>query len=405
MIHVLLLAEAVTWSQVVRLVALGRSLDRARFRVSFASARVDESLLADAPFERHEIRSLTPAEVDARIRRGGRIYDRATLARYVDDERRLFDRLRPDVVVSDLRWSTTISAPVAGVPLATLIDAYWFRGVARYPIPDHPVVRWLGVDRVGKGFAIGLPYVLKYFAGPVNALRVAHGLSPFDDLRDVLGFGDRLLFPDDPALVRADRDGVYLGAVPWSPRVALPAEWDALGRARPLVYVTLGSSGAIEIVPNVLAALATLDVDVLLSTARRFDPSNVPANVRVAEIVPGDLAAAKSTLVVCSGGASTAWQAIAAGRPVVGIPSNLDACLAMACVDEAGAGVTLRPSAKVPEIRASIARALHDSEMHAKAAELAASAAKIDPFARFEAAITSLVAASRAPSPEDRCAP
>jgi UDP:flavonoid glycosyltransferase YjiC (YdhE family) len=402
--HVLFLAEAVTWSQVVRLVTLANGLDRRRYRVTFASATFDPRLFAGTDFARESIFSLSPAEIDARVRRGGRIYDRATLTRYVDEELRLFDRLQPDVVVSDLRWSTTISAPVASVPLATLIDAYWFRAPERFPIPDHPVVRWLGVERVSKGFAIGLPHVLRYFAKPVNQLRRAHGLPELGDLRDVLGFGDRLLFPDDPSLVPSDRDGVFLGPVPWAPREPLPAWWSELGEERPVVYVTMGSSGALDVVPKVLTALEALDVDVVLSTASRFQPETVPDNVRVVDAIAGDAAARKASVVVCSGGASTGWQALAEGRPVVGIPSNLDACLAMSCVEEAGAGVMLRPAASADEVRTAIVRALRDPQMRAHAETLGQSSARLRPHARFDEALLSLMTLRRTFPPEAPCA-
>ena len=386
--RVLFLAEAVTWSQVVRLLVLARGLDPARWDVHFAAAPAADALIGRAPGRRWPLRSLPPAVVEARLARGGRLYDGATLDRYVDEELRLFAAVRPDVVVSDLRWSTTVSAPVAGVRLATLVDGYWFRPLAGYPIPDHPVVRLLGEVVVAHGFARGLRWMLRWFARPVNALRRRHGLPLLDDLRDVLGFGDALLFPDDPALVAADRPGTFLGPVRWAPDAPLPSWWDQL--RRPVVYVTMGSSGPVGVVPAVLEALRGLDVDVVVSTAGRFA---APAGVRAVEALPGDVAARRARVVVCSGGASTGWQALAEGTPVVGLPANLDACLAMACIAEAGAGIALRPTATPAAIRAAVVRAMEDDVLRARARALGTSAARLDPHARFAAAL-----AGRAPA-------
>jgi UDP:flavonoid glycosyltransferase YjiC (YdhE family) len=393
MTKVLFLAEAVTWSQVTRLLLLARVLDanRSRFQVHFAASHFAPHLFGDVTFERSHIHSLSPKQVDSRLARGGRIYDRATLARYVDEERHLFDRVQPDVVVSDLRWSTCISAPLARIPLATLVDAYWFRPLAEFPIPDHPLVRLLGRERIKKGFDKGLAFMLRYFATPVNALREQYGLEPLGDLQDVLGFGNTLLFPDDPSLVPSNRSGTYLGPVIWSPS-ALPDDDRFSQRGdRPFVYVTLGSSGSIAVVEKILEALDPLEVDVLLSTAGRFELTRPWPRVCVVDLARGDLAARRASLVICNGGASTGWQALAEGTPVVGIPCNLDAALAMSCISAAGAGIEVQSSDSVQTLRSAVSRALTSTTIRMRAQEIAASFRRYDYGRRFVAAIDNLV--------------
>jgi UDP:flavonoid glycosyltransferase YjiC (YdhE family) len=393
MTKVLFLSEAVTWSQVTRLMVLARGLEanQSRFQAHFAASHFDPQLFDGTKFERSHVHSLSAAEVDARLARGGRIYDAATLARYVDDERRLFDRVKPDIIVSDLRWSTCISAPLAKIPLATLIDAYWFRPLSEYPIPDHPLVRLLGVEHVKKGFGVGLAFMLRHFAKPVNDLRKKHGLAPLGDLRDVLAFGNTLLFPDDPALAPSDRPGFYLGPVIWSPQIPFDEIMESKrGAGRPLVYVTLGSSGSIGVVEKILEALDPLHVDVLLSTAGRFELRRRWPRVHVVGLAPGDLAARKASVVICNGGASTAYQALAEGTPIVGIPSNLDAALSMSCIAASGAGVGLRSSDDVQHMRSAVQRVLMSPEIHRRAQEIAASFRRYDPQRRFVMALEKL---------------
>jgi hypothetical protein len=49
------------------------------------------------------------------------------------------------------------------------------------------------------------------------------------------------------------------------------------------------------LVPPVLEALGGMDVGIVLSTVARVTPKNIPRNVRVVEMIPGDLAARSST--------------------------------------------------------------------------------------------------------------
>jgi UDP:flavonoid glycosyltransferase YjiC (YdhE family) len=159
-----------------------------------------------------------------------------------------------------------------------------------------------------------------------------------------------------------------------------------------MIYATLGSSGDIRAVPPVLEALGGMDVDVVLSTAARFTPKNPPHNVRVVEMIPGDLAARKAAVVVCNGGASTGYQALAAGTPIVGIPSNIDQLLAATAMCDAGAGLFVRAATVTPpKIRTAVERVMHEASFTETAQRVAASFASFDPHARFRAVIDEVI--------------
>jgi UDP:flavonoid glycosyltransferase YjiC (YdhE family) len=398
---ILFIAEAVTWSQVVRLVVLARGLDPNEYEVHFASARFDKHLFQGANFTRWPLSLLPADKIEALVASGAikRVYTKAVLAKYVADELRLYETIRPDVVISDGRfWSTAVSAPAFGVPCAALIDAYWSRRTTReqFPAPDHPIFRLLGERMTEKIFPIVLPMLCRHFAAPTNELRRKYGLPEVGDLFDVLDWGDRVLFPDDPLLVPLTHRASYetfLGPVLWSPQVPLPDYWDELGRDRPMIYATLGSSGTVKAVPSVLEALGEMDVDVIFSTAGRFTPKNPPYNVHVVDMIPGDLAARKASVVVCNGGASTGYQALSEGTPIVGIPSNVDQLLAAIAMHDAGAGVLLRAATVTPaKVRAAVERVMREEHFTQAAQRVAASFASFDPHARFRAVIDEVTA-------------
>jgi UDP:flavonoid glycosyltransferase YjiC (YdhE family) len=393
---ILFLAEVVAWSSVVRLLILARGLDPRRYDVHFASAQFDERLFHGTSFTRWPVVSISLEKFYAAVASGKRMYDEATLQKYVADELRLYEAIRPDLVVSDLRWSTPVSAPAFGVPCTTLVNAYWAYWSHRttrgeFPVPDHPVFRLLPSKLVKYVAPIVLSIGLRYFAAPVNKLRKKHGLPELGDIIDVMTWGDRVLFPDDPLITPLTYQApheTFLGPVLWSPQIPLPYYWDELGHDRPMVYFTLGSSGAAHAVPPVLEALDGMEVDVLLSTAGRVRPKRVPDNVHVVDMIPGDLAARKAAVVVCNGGASTGYQALSEGTPIVGIPSNPDQFLAATAMRDAGAGLLLRASTVTPaKVRAAVERVMREESFTQAAQRVAESFARFDPHARFRAVV------------------
>ncbi|MDQ2694270.1 MAG: glycosyl transferase family 1, partial [Pseudomonadota bacterium] len=185
----------------------------------------------------------------------------------------------------------------------------------------------------------------------------------------------QVLYADIPGLVPTaplPPNHHWLGPILWSPAVALPCWWEGLAADRPLIYVTLGSSGEGDrLLPIVFRALAELPVTVIAATAGRPLPAAVADNVRVADYLPGTEAAARSTLVICNGGSPTTQQALAAGVPVVGIAGNMDQHLNMLCLEDAGAGIRLRAGRLTADgLRAAVQRLLDDPAWRASAARL-----------------------------------
>lgn len=386
--RLLFVSESVTLAQVVRLATLARALDRDRFEVHFAAAHFDEMIFVGTAFTRHRIHSLAPDTVATRVASGCRIYGRRTLGRYVDEERSLLRAVDPDLVVGDLRLSLSVSAALEQIPYASLINAYWSPRALRehFPLPDHPIVKLLGVRLAARCFPKALPAVFRHFAQPVNALRAQHGLPPLGSLPEVLTHGDHTLFPDVPALIPT-RDlpahQKYIGPVLWSPPVPLPSWWDALDPRRPTIYVTLGSSGRVERLPLVVDVAAELGYQVLVATAGRSKLGAVPRHVYVADYLPGHLASRRAVMVVSNGGSTTGYQALAEGRPVLGIAANLDQYLAMTAIESAGAGLLVRAGALT---RGTLTKAL--SRVISEPAYTHAAGQLRDEFAQWNAPAT-----------------
>jgi UDP:flavonoid glycosyltransferase YjiC (YdhE family) len=389
--RILFVSENVTLAQVVRLVTLARALENT-YELHFASSEFPELVFGGTGFIRHPIETLPARQAEQALRAGRRLYDQASLLRYIAAETELLRRVRPDLVVGDFRWSVPTSAELCGVPSAVLINAYWspFARRERFPVPDHPIVQFLGETLTEQYFPQAIPRVFRHFAEPLNAARKQHGLPPVGSLLEVLTHGDFTLYPDDPGLTpvhQAPASHHFIGPVQWQPDVSddgLPL--GAAAGEPPLVYVTLGSSGSAELLPMIVGVLADLPVTAVVATAGRARLRELPPQVVAREFVRGAEMARRARLVISNGGSTTGYQALSQGTPVLGLPSNFDQYLATEAIVHAGAGRSIKARRASPEVlRSAILSMLEVGELHAAAARVAARFAELDSASAFRA--------------------
>lgn len=377
--RILFLSEAVTLAHVGRPLTLARGLDPARHEVHFAVAPWGRRWLQGEPWVLHDLaRTRRPEDFGRALARGQPLFTLRELEAAFDEDRALIEAIRPDLVVGDFRLSLGASARVACVPYANLCNAYWspWADPVMHPLPELPHVRVLG-PRLGKWlFDLVRPLAFRLHARPHNTFRRRHGVAPAGGLRDCYTEADHVLYADPEALVPtrgAPAHHAHLGALNWSPTVPLPGWWAGLPTDAPLAYVTLGSSGHARALPEVLAALRAARVSALVATAGRASVTHDPGRgLWVADYLPGDAACARADVVICNGGASTAYQALAAGKPVLGIASNMDQYLAMHFIQASGAGVLVRAGrASAANISAALRRLLDAPRPRDRASVLA----------------------------------
>lgn len=354
------MAEAVTLAHVARPAALATGLDPRRFEVHFAAAPRFDTLLGPLPHTRHDLDTIPTARFLDALDRGTPVYSAEDLRSYVREDRRLLADVRPDVVVGDFRLSLSASARLAAVPYATITNVYWSSAARqRFPLPELPLTRALGVLAAGLVFPLARPVAFALHTRPLNRVRREHGLPSLGpDLRRTYTDADRVLFADAPELAPPHLSlpgHEFLGPVRWEPAGPPPTLPDG-----PLVYVTLGSSGQGRLLTAVVRAFADLPVTVLAATAGADVPNPLPRNVITADYVPGTIMARRAALVVCNGGSPTVQQALSAGAPVLGLAGNMDQHLSMRSVTTAGVGLLVRSEHATPTAIAHAARRLLD---------------------------------------------
>jgi UDP:flavonoid glycosyltransferase YjiC (YdhE family) len=390
--RILMFAEGVTLAHVARPLALAPALIERGHEVHLACPAAYQGLAAVPGLRVHALDSISAKAFMAALAAGRPVYDVPTLDRYVDTDLRLIGEIGPDVIVGDFRLSLSVSARRArrpggrvGVPYLTITNAYW-SPYTRVPfeLPVLPFTRWVPLPLAAAGFRLVGGSIMARHCRPLNAVRRRHGLPPLGgDLRRVYCDADEVVYADLPSMFPSaplPPHHRFVGPIYWAPGGRLPDWWGALPADRPVVYATLGSSGHASVLDQVLQALAGTDCHVIASTAGAAAPADgFGDNVHLAPFLPGDLAAARANLVICNGGSMTCQQAMKAGRPVLGIASNMDQFMNMSGVERIGAGRRLRADRLDADTIRHACRTLREEPaFRGCAAEAAAELARFD---------------------------
>lgn len=347
--RILFFGEPATLAHVMRPVVLASALPSELYDVVVATGPDYRGFVEREGLAVRELWSIGTRAYLAAVDAGRVVFPFRTLDAYVREDMRHIEAFAPDLVVGDFRLSLAVSARLAKVPYVAISNAYWSRcAQARYEIPAHPTTRLIGPAVPNALFRFLRPAILAYHSLPMHKLRKRYGMRSLGfDLGTVFTEADITLYADVPAIVPGADCGNsaryrYIGPVLWSPGGVLPAAFEDRGSDAPWVYVSMGSSGNPQLVPTVLAALEGVDCRVAVATAGAVPDSAIPSGVIAADYLPGDRVAARASLVICNGGSPSAYQALAQGTPVLGMPANLDQMLAMHFVAQSGAGTTLR---------------------------------------------------------------
>ena len=401
--RILFIAEAATLAHVARPLVLSAALDPGEFDIGFACDPRCQWLLRDFPGRYFPLPSMGSDHFLAALARGTPLYNEAILQRYVRDDLKLLDEVRPDAVIGDFRLSLSVSARLAGIPYLAISNCYWspYWRPPRYTVPNLPLLTGiLPLPLADVLFQMARPVAFALHCRPLNRVRRSHGLSSLgSDLRRVYTDADHVLYADVPELypgATLPAHHHFIGPLVWSPPVPAPDWWGTIPSDRPIVYLTLGSSGQARLLPEILRSLAALDITVIAATAGGKRPDAIPANAFVAQYLPGEEAARRARLVICNGGSPTSHQALAAGVLVIGIASNLDQFLNMGTIVRAGAGEIMRADRfSGAALARFVTKLLEETEYTTAARKIAGVIAGYDGGSRFAAIVRSVLQKAR----------
>ena len=372
--------------------AVRAAVEREGFKF-FPFQKVDEervSLLAASEFP------YSPSRWHA-VRNAGRLQARFrewlldTIPQAVDDIDAVSAEWRPDVLICDLAfWSPIlvfhearrIPVAVMSVLAACILpgpDApFWGRG-ARRPRNARMRLKSRLQNRALRWLSVG-------FRANVSRMRKRYGLPALRcSVTEFAGKMPLYLVPSSPEYDYQRRDLPpsvhYVGPCLWDkPSNSSPPEWlDRLPNGRPLIYVTEATLGTTEpfLLKAALIALKDLPVEVVMTTGKQRNPDElgfgaIPRNVRLEAYVPQSDLLPKTAVMVTLGGSGGVLAALAAGVPLVIVPTEWDRPENAQRVVEAGAGLRLAPNRCTPErLRAAVERVLNEPAFRENAQRLA----------------------------------
>lgn len=252
----------------------------------------------------------------------------APLDAIVQDIVRVVREEQPDLIVGDGSVGVTTAGHILGVPAAGVLNAYnarFFRDGSLY----RQVIAW------------GNRLVWSRIRDRVYRRHGVRQECAIEILRNT-----PLLSPDLPEFHAAGPDYPHwhaIGPVLSEPPFGLPDWFDELSDGTPNVYITMGSTGMLDgLLRRTYDTLGRAPYRFVVTTGGQVSPETIamaPANFRFADYAPGSRIMAHCRAVVYQGGNGTMYQALAAGLPMLALPSHLEQRVCSAIAVREGFGM------------------------------------------------------------------
>lgn len=252
-----------------------------------------------------------------------------TIYQQVQEDLLIIKNIQPDVIVGDFRLSLSISTEIAKIPYVNINNICWSPHAKQKSIvPDVELRHKWGLQLSHLFFKFGKTNIFKKLAKPFNTVVKKFGIDiKFDSILDVYCDGDRVFFADIEELVPTTQlpsHHIIGGPINFSFPNTNTVQYTDFPVDRPIVCISLGSSGPSKLLEGIVESLSSLPINIIVSTAgKAFKELNLK-NVKVEKYVSITEIARIADLVICSGGSATAYPCLTEGVPLLAIPSNLD---------------------------------------------------------------------------------
>ena len=233
------------------------------------------------------------------------------LQEIIEDQVRALECERPHLIIGDASVSASTAAYIAGIPAAGIMNGYASHFLTSSCL-YHPALQVY--DRIHLA-PIRRRAFHTFGKQPINALRLLRSIP----------------------LVSPDLEGLYenpsyfphyhtVGPIFAEHPSPLPKWYGELDDGKTNVYITMGSTGFLDaFLRRTYDALSKLPYRFVVTTANQVMEETArmaPANFRLCTYAPGSKLLEKCRAMIFHGGNGSMYQALAAGVPMLALPSH-----------------------------------------------------------------------------------
>ena len=363
---VLMFADANFLAHVSRVLEIGKVLrDCYGCDVRYAGDGPYLKFIRDAGFKIeycYTVPKATTLELVRRASLGNPFWWHKTVMRSIDSDVQAIRNFNPDMVVGDMHWTLKASAVECKVPYVSIVNGAWTKYLD-YTIEafdDHFLTSMLGRKRATSALPALKRSLLTFWALPYIMWKVmeGHGGVNVRSIYEILE-GDLTLMADIPEFcptANLPESVKYIGPILWEAPMPAPDWLKRLDPSRPVIYITMGSTGKKEFFEAGRKAFENTKYQVVMTCGEiDFSGERVPDNFFITDFAPGLAILKHSDLVVNHGGNGTIYQALTAGVPIAGIPTHIDQQIQLQLCERIRVGLKLREKVLSPELLRNVA--------------------------------------------------
>jgi UDP:flavonoid glycosyltransferase YjiC (YdhE family) len=342
-----------TLSHVSRPLLIAKELRERGHDIVFAGEGSQIELIGKEGFNVLPLYEPDPAVLYGNIRKGKlRFANNDEVEKMLQADLSLFKEVKPDLVLTDGRFTAPISTHIAGLRHIAIVNvsSTEFRAHPYIPffewIPHWIINRNSGLWHLFD--SLNLKLEMSVFDKVMNiftTLSDKYNIKKSISATNCLTGKDITLLADIPEYFPAKKlpaDYHYIGPLTWQSNIPPPLWWPPKKEDNPVIYITMGTTGIEDFFHKIYDLFITQDLTAIMSTGAQIKGlKTIEEKFYIESFIDGDLVMDACALVVCHGGNGTIYQALRHGKPIIGIPTIPDQKFNMRRVEALGAGKTL----------------------------------------------------------------
>ncbi|MEA3416269.1 MAG: glycosyltransferase [Thermodesulfobacteriota bacterium] len=349
---VLCIPHTHTLSHISRPLLVAKELRDRGHEVVFAGESPKTAFIRQEGFNVLHLHEPDPDELFGNIRKGKlRFISDAEIERMIEADFSLYSEVKPDIVLTDGRFTAPISTHIAGLRHVAIVNvsSTEYRALPYIPffqwIPEWLIKRDKGLWKILDLLNLKLEmFVFDNVMNIFKKLSKRYSLKKTVTATNCLTGKDITLLADIPEYFptkNLPENYHYIGPITWQSNIPPPAWWPPQIK-NDLIYVTMGTTGLGDFFRLAHDLFKDGQHTCVMTTGKQSRPmSSIPGHIYIEEYLDGDLVMEASDVVICHGGNGTIYQALLHGKPIIGIPTIPDQAYNMRRVEALGVGKSL----------------------------------------------------------------